>query len=56
MNLANTHTLINLDLKRTIDANMLAVQLDEIRSLFAQNAQTQAFNINPEFRNLELMV
>ena len=35
---------------------MLAVQLDEIRSLFAQNAQTQAFNINPEFRNLELMV
>ena len=51
-----TNNLINLDLKRTIDANMLAVPLNEIKSFFAQNAQTQAFNLNPEFRNLDLMV
>ena len=51
-----TNNLINLDLKRTIDANMLAVPFDEIELLFAQNAQEQYWNINPEFRNLDLMV
>ena len=35
---------------------MLTVPLDEIKTLFAQNAQTQAISINTEFRNLELMV